>query len=250
MTDSGKIFLKYGEKIENLLQEMNGEIDSLKEEKAQEISIAMTLNSVFLSFSNFSEKIKIKYPNLKIEFSSLFSYSIIENLKNKRFNFAIGPYLEDENISLEELYEEYFLLVISKKWNFSSVSRNRDCPYPWIDISKLSDMPFILQDRTCYIRKEIDELFKEYNNLELKNKIIVGNSVLAIHAVENQLGCCFISEGYLKYLNNNNNLNLYCVGKNIKKSKTHLIYLKNKKFTVQEKYCLNLLKTFFNNYIK
>ena len=53
--------------------------------------------------------------------------------------------------------------------------------------------------------------------------MIVNSSMLAMQTLERGMGCCFISEVFLPYLTNTENIDLFCIGKNkIKKQKQEL----------------------------
>ena len=57
------------------------------------------------------------------------------------------------------------------------------------------------------------------------------------------MGFCFISEVFLPYITNTKDIDFFCIGKNkVKKTKTGIIYLKNKILSRQEKYCISVLK--------
>lgn len=134
------------------------------------------------------------------------------------------------------------LLAVPKKYKMLQKAEKREGEkYLWMDISRMLD-EFIIQDESCHVRQEIDQIFEEQGK-ELKPKMIVNSSMLAMQILERGMGCCFISEVFLPYLTNTENIDLFCIGKNkIKKTKTGIMYLKNKILSRQEKYCIAVLK--------
>lgn len=157
---------------------------------------------------------------------------------------AIGPDLseKDSSIVFDFIVEDYMLLAVPKKYMMLQKAEKREGEkYPWMDISMMPN-EFIIQDNSCYVRQEINQIFEEYGK-ELKPKMIVNSSMLAMQILERGMGFCFISEVFLPYITNTKDIDFFCIGKNkVKKTKTGIIYLKNKILSRQEKYCISVLK--------
>ena len=78
---------------------------------------------------------------------------------------------------------------------------------------------FIIQDNSCYVRQEIDQIFEEYGK-ELKPKMIVNSSMLAMQTLERGMGFCLYQKYFIPYITNTKDIDFFCIGKNkVKKDK-------------------------------
>lgn len=244
LTDAGKIYVEYGKEIKRLNSTMEQKLKNLKLDASGDIRMWMALNASTLSTMEIQKKMKERYPECSFKYSNVMTKDIIGGLKSNSCNFAVGPQPEeiDGDTVYEILKEEYLVLAVPDIWNLEGIAEKRkELPYPWINLSKLPDINFILQDENCRVRKEIEEVLKE-SGKDIQPAFIVANSILAIQALDKQLGCCFISEAFFPYLQNKEKIRFYCVGDPIRKTKTGILYLKHKRFTDEEKYCIKLIR--------
>ena len=89
---------------------------------------------------------------------------ILPGLKNRTYDLAIGPDLseKDSSIVFDLIVEDYMLLAVPKKYMMLQKAEKREGEkYPWMDISMMPN-EFIIQDNSCYVRQEIDQIFEEY----------------------------------------------------------------------------------------
>ena len=218
LTEAGEIYVEYGKEIKRLNSTMEHELKELQLSEEQEIHVCMSLSASLLLAMEVQEKISKKYIGCKASFSNVMAKEILPGLKNRTYDLAIGPDLseKDSSIVFDFIVEDYMLLAVPKK--------------------------YMIQDNSCYVRQEIDQIFEEYGK-ELKPKMIVNSSMLAMQTLERGMGFCFISEVFLPYITNTKDIDFFCIGKNkVKKTKTGIIYLKNKILSRQEKYCISVLK--------
>lgn len=223
---------------------MEHELKELQLSEEQEIHVCMSLSASLLLAMEVQEKISKKYIGCKATFSNVMAKEILPGLKNRTYDLAIGPDLseKDSSIVFDLIVEDYMLLAVPKKYMMLQKAEKREGEkYPWMDISMMPN-EFIIQDNSCYVRQEIDQIFEEYGK-KLKPKMIVNSSMLAMQTLERGMGFCFISEVFLPYITNTKDIDFFCIGKNkVKKTKTGIIYLKNKILSRQEKYCISVLK--------
>lgn len=249
LTEAGEIYVAYGKEIKRLNSTMEHELKELQLSEEQEIHVCMSLNASLLLAMEVQEKISKKYIGCKVTFSNVMAKEILTGLKNRTYDLAIGPDLseKDSSIVFDFIVEDYMLLAVPKKYMMLQKAEKREGEkYPWMDISMMPN-EFIIQDNSCYIRQEINQIFEEYGK-ELKPKMIVNSSMLAMQTLEREMGFCFISEVFLPYITNTKDIDFFCIGKNkVKKTKTGIIYLKNKILSRQEKYCISVLKEKIRN---
>lgn len=249
LTQAGAVYVEYGEQILRLQRQMEQELNELRQINTQHINIAMTLNASYMSTAKIQALVGEKYPNCSVRISNIRSIDIEKALHDRKFSFAVGPevIIQDTDLNREVITEEYLLLLVPERWDFRPFAEIKpDIPYPWLDLNRVPAVDYILQEETSAMRMDLDSVLQEYG-LNITPKMVTINSTLAIQAVERQMGCCFSSEVFLPFIGNCANIQLYCVGKNIKKTRTCLIYLKDKKWSPQEKYTLETVKKQFQD---
>lgn len=203
LTEAGEIYVEYGKEIKRLNSTMEHELKELQLSEEQEIHVCMSLSASLLLVMEVQEKISKKYIGCKASFSNVMAKEILPGLKNRTYDLAIGPDLseKDSSIVFDFIVEDYMLLAVPKKYMMLQKAEKREGEkYPWMDISMMPN-EFIIQDNSCYVRQEIDQIFEEYGK-ELKPKMIVNSSMLAMQTLERGMGFCFISEVFLPYITN------------------------------------------------
>lgn len=243
LTEAGEIYLAYAKEIRGLRSTMDRKLHQLYEETTHNIRVCMTLNSSFLTTNEMSDKFHKKYPECKLEFSNVMSKDIPFMLKERRYNFAVGPDLSGvEGLVFDRICTDYLVLAVPRTYDFDSLAEEKEgFIYPWLDVSKVKDADFIFQEETCMVRKAINNLLGDIQ-VTIIPKFVVSNSVLAIQAAERQLGCSFLSETFLSYVMYKKNLKYYCVGREEKYTESGILSLREKVFTPQEKYCISVIK--------
>ena len=100
---------------------------------------------------------------------------------------------------------------------------------------------------SCYVRQEIDQIFEEHGK-ELKPKMIVNSSMLAMQTLGAGNGMLFYIRSIPSVYNEYRKILIFfALGKTrLKKTKTGIMYLKNKILSRQEKYCIAVLKEKIN----
>ena len=245
LTQAGKIYVAYGREILRMQGEMEQELNALRREKMQHINVAMTLNASYMSTAAMQERIRQKYPNCKVQISNIRSVDIWEALHSQKFGFAVGPessVSDIEGLEYEIATEEYLLLLVPQRWDLRSFAERReDLPYPWMDLSRIPEVDYILQEDTSAVKRDVDPVLQEYG-LHIVPKTTTINSTLAIQAAERQLGCCFAAEVFLPFISDPAKVRPYCIGKTVKKVRTCMIYLKNRKISPLDRYCMEVVK--------
>ena len=66
--------------------------------------------------------------------------------------------------------------------------------------------------KKLHITAVLIDVYEEYGK-ELKPKMIVNSSMLAMQTLERGMGFCFISEVFLPYITNTKDIDFFCIGK-------------------------------------
>jgi len=243
LTEAGETYVTYAKEIKRLQSTMDRKLYQMKMKATDQISVCMTLNANTLSNAEITEEFCKRYPGCRLEFTNVFARDIPAMLAEEKYDFAIGPDVGERALfSYKTILHHYFILAVPKRYDFEDFSEEREgFVFPWIDLSRLSNIDFVFQNSSCNVRKSIDKLLA-LNNMQVKPKMEFANSILAIQAAERQFGCCFLSDSFLTYVTHQDSLKYYCVGDESISNTTGIIYEKDKIFNQQEKYCIKIIK--------
>ena len=190
LTENGKIFLHYSERILALCEEScralidlkNGERGNLTVGASQTIGIYLLPRVLALFAQNYPQ------INLKVQVNS--TRIIAKNVSNREIDLAVvgGEIPNDlrKNLTIENFVEDEFSLIISKSHPFATKKK--------ITKEDLYHLNFITLNSNSTIRKFIDNILVQ-NQIETKQlKIIMQlNSIEGIKtAVSLGLGAAFV----------------------------------------------------------
>ena len=147
----GKSYLTHVNSILSDLENAKSEILELYGEKNKHISLSATAT---LFLSGLLKDFLTKYPNITMTQSILYEKTILENLKNRRIDFAItSPPIIDNEIETIEILEEELVVVIPKCHKFSSLKS--------VYLSELKDENFIELTENYSFKKALRHLFEK-----------------------------------------------------------------------------------------
>lgn len=245
LTEAGEVYVSYAKEIRRLQSTLDRKMYQMKmEENSNHICVCMTLNTSSLSTWRITEEFHKKYPECQLEFMNVMSRDIQNMLDEEKCDFAIGPDVCDNNLYTykEICRDDFILLVPAERYNLDDIAEERaDRDFKWLDLSKIPKVDYVLQEKSCNVRKLLDQALDQAG-VKIKPRMEFTNSILAIQAAEQQVGCCFISGSFLPYIAHRNKLRYYCVGDKGTYTASGIICGKEKIFTHQEKHCLSLIK--------
>lgn len=241
LTEVGRIYLEYAQKIQVLRKETYSKIKELSQEKNRIIRVGMTLNSASLSSVNVEKEVKKQFPNCDVKIYNIFSKDIEKALKEKIYDFAIGPNCNySHEFKYRVLRQEPYILLVPQRYDISKYKIiDKESPLPLVNLCELPTMDYVFQDEETFVRKEIDRILQS-RKLEIKVKTEVTSSLLAVQAAENKIGCCIVALGHLPYIKNGTKLKAYrIIGNEL--SAAGLVSLKSKSFSAFERYCIEVI---------
>lgn len=242
LTEAGKIYVEYAKEIRRLRSTMKAKLRDLQKSEARRIRIGMTLNAISLSAFNVAKKVRSRYPECDVELFNLLSKDIPDALKAGKYDFAIGPDLNwSREFVFEKFYQDPLILVVPERYDIEPFGEHRDgLPLPLVDLRRLPEMDYILQEETTAVRREFDQICRDLG-CRIEPKMQVTSSTIALQAAENQMGCCVAALGHLAFLNNREKLKFYQISDR-DYSAAGVIRLRGKKFIDEEKYCISCIK--------
>lgn len=241
LTQAGRIYVEYAKEIKLLQSTMQSKLKELQRCACGKIRIGMTLNSATLLAFNVAEKVEERYPGQQVEIFNMMSKDTEEALKEKQYDFVIGPNVKtSQELIYESLYVDPYILVVPDRYDIRTYAVYEEgCLFPVADLKELPPMDFVLQDAATFVRKSIDRMLNRLK-MELTPKMLVTSSILAMQAAENGLGCCIVALGHLPYLNHPERLQFYQLREQ-EPSGAGVVSLPDKKFSQAERYCINCI---------
>jgi len=198
LTESGKLFLKYSERILALCEEscraikdlQNGDRGKLTVGASQTIGTYLMPRVLALFAQNYPQ------INLKVQVDS--TRQITKSVVNRDIDIAVvGGYVPEslkKNLEIESFVEDELALIIPKSHPFAIKNKKV------INKDDLYHLNFITLNSNSTIRKFIDNILIQ-NNIETKqfNIIMQLNSIEAIKtAVSLGLGAAFVSSSAIE----------------------------------------------------
>ena len=241
LTEAGRIYVEYAKEIRRLRSTMKIQLRELVKAEAGRIRVGMTLNAISLSPFNVAEEVKRRYPDSNAELFNLLSKDIPEMLRNRSYDLVIGPDLDwGPEFKLEVLYRDPYVLVVPDRYDLEAYAVFRpDLPFPFLDLRKIPRVDFILQENTTAVRKGIDRICRMLD-IQIRPKLLVSSTIIALQAAENQVGCCIVTLGQLAFLSHWEKLRFYQVSDQIYSSAA-AIYLRGKRLLEEEQYCISCI---------
>ncbi len=196
LTESGKMFLQYSERILSLCEEScralidlkNGERGQLRVGASQTIGTYLMPQVLALFAQNYPQ------INLRVQVNS--TRFVAKNILNREIDIAVVggeiPARLQKNLLIEDFVEDEFSLIISKLHPFA-IKKN-------ITKNDLYNLNFITLNANSTIRKFIDNILMQ-NQIEVNQlKIIMQlNSIEGIKtAVSLGLGAAFVSSAAIQ----------------------------------------------------
>jgi len=239
ITEEGKIFLKYAEKIIDLYDSCQQELEKYREEGGEDIIItASTLpGSHFLP--KYIAKFRNKFPNANFKITINNSKKSIDLLKREMADFAgIGSFMDyyQEDFDLIKIGEDNLHFISSP--HHKLLESNKDS----VKFADIIKFPFILREKGSGTRDIVKQQFKEYQQLSIKLEINDNDSIISAVSDSNYIS--ILSEHIARKAESAGLIKILKVEKypTIAKRDIFFIKLKNKK--------LSKLKKKFWEYLK
>ena len=196
LTESGKVFLQYAERILALCEESCRAIIDLKNGERGNLTVGASQTIGTYLMPRFLALFAQTYPqiNLNVQVSS--TRIIAKNLKNREIDIAVVggeiPQKLRQNLSIEDFVEDEFSLIISRSHPFADKKI--------ITKKDLYHLNFITLNSNSTIRKFIDNILTQ-NQIEINQLRIIMqlNSIEGIKtAVSLGLGAAFVSSSAIE----------------------------------------------------
>ena len=182
LTQYGATFLTYAKKSLECIQEGRQMLSALSNQQSSEIRIGavtiMGIGYVPKMVNRFYEIHPDRDFNINIEQQVASVQTSL--LKQGECEIAFGPYIEDPDIEIKELYKEKVMLAVSKEHRLAS--------YESVDFNDFAEEKMVTFLRPAGIRKQIDNYFMSHNKTpnilyEVTNELMVAGIVESVSGV-------------------------------------------------------------------
>nr|YP_010537210.1 lysR transcriptional regulator [Hemiaulus sinensis]UYC30997.1 lysR transcriptional regulator [Hemiaulus sinensis] len=198
LTEAGKVFLQYSERILALCEESCRALNDVKNGDRGNLTVGASQTIGTYLMPRVLALFAQNYPQINIKVQVDSTRIIAKNVVNREIEIAVvGGDVPDElkkNLEIESFVEDELILIIPKSHPFALQKRKR------INKDDLYHLNFITLNSTSTIRKFIDNILMQ-NDIETKqfNIIMQLNSIEGIKtAVSLGLGAAFVSSSAIE----------------------------------------------------
>jgi len=198
LTESGKVFLQYSERILALCEESCRALNDVKNGDRGNLTVGASQTIGTYLMPRVLALFAQHYPQINIKVQVDSTRIIAKNVVNREIDIAVvgGDVPEElkKNLEIESFVEDELILIIPKSHPFALKKRKK------INKDDLYHLNFITLNSTSTIRKFIDNILMQ-NDIETKqfNIIMQLNSIEGIKtAVSLGLGAAFVSSSAIE----------------------------------------------------
>lgn len=246
LTESGKVYLQYADKVDALNKEFLQQISDLQDLKSGNLTIggASFFNVAYVPDA-VAEFIS-RYPGVDVEIIDGKIPEISMEALNGKIDVFITPTAEDkERFSYEKLLDEKIFICVPEQWE---VNRNlgkeiRD-GYPVLsrqDFEKLKDSIFILLHEDQHIGQKMNAIFGRYE-FRPQHSIVAEQTMTSLALTRAGVGVSLVTESTIANSNMREYPRLYLADEDICSREMFAAYPKNKHLSRATSEFIRILK--------
>ncbi len=193
-TAAGKIYLEYAQQILGIDERLMDVIEGIKRRQGGVVRIGITATRSTYITPILLARCNEVYPGIDLKIQEYNTNELEDHILKKR---DLDIILTNESFNAPELtirplYQEQFLLALPKKFVKENLLVLKDGDkIPWIELSDLSQIPFVLLKKGHRLRQIADTLFSD---CDMVPEILLETerTSTALSMAEQGLGACFI----------------------------------------------------------
>ncbi|MDD2373094.1 MAG: LysR family transcriptional regulator [Syntrophomonadaceae bacterium] len=189
LTDAGRKFYEYGDRILALYEEMEQDLARIKGHNKEVINIAACDTAGNYILPSIVINFKELHPQACLRLEVAHTQDIIEKLKQRHLDIGIieGKLpADDKSLSSVNIYDDKLVLVVPRKNKWLKDKKS-------ISLDKLRNEPFIAREEGSCIRNVLDaklakagrsfsefNVVAEFNNYEAIKQAVINNNGVAL----------------------------------------------------------------------
>lgn len=156
LTEAGKIFYEYGDKILALHAEMESEIAKLTGQKKEFINVGASYSVGNYSLPSSIITFKDIYPNVHVRLDIGPAWEILQKLKERQIDIAIveGNIADTTGLDIRKIDSNKVVLIVPPKGKWLDIDS--------ITIEELTKEPYIAREEESSIRHFADSYLKSF----------------------------------------------------------------------------------------
>ncbi len=248
LTEAGRLFLQYGQKMLNLQHSMDDALLDISEFRRGEIKVALSPCRCDTIMPNVVKRFRERYPQIKVSICEMLAGGLLRGIDDDDFTIGVTPLPQDvSNYIYKTVLREEIILAVPKDGDLdnrllknSSITDDRI--YPAIDFSLLNNENFIVMQEWQVMQKQLMSLCEDCG-IQISSVVECTNNRTMITMVQHGLGCTLLPSSIIgeAELQRFDKVNIYSIKQNIPIREIVALYRKNKKMNKPAQYMLELI---------
>ena len=165
LTDAGKRYIEYAEKIAALDDALGRELQEIKNVTSGEVVLGVTATRGMRLLQVLLPAFKEKYPGITVKIVEGYSANLEDMVRTSKVDIAVLNHsFTQDDLDYTVLSSEEIVVVIPADYDVNKMAQHRKSgELPWIDIAHLGQQPFILLHKEQRMRQIVDGLFQNAN---------------------------------------------------------------------------------------
>ncbi|HAG04422.1 MAG TPA: LysR family transcriptional regulator [Lachnospiraceae bacterium] len=212
LTYEGELYLEAMAQIMEIQKSMQKKFDDISDMKIGRLNIGLTPSKADTVLPMVLPEFRKQYPNIELTLTEAPSSRLETMLERGEVDICLMNLpIKSRNIEYEEITKENILLCVPPNFPENLVHDGKNGKY--VKISELVDQPFVFLHPDQRIRQIGDALFQA-DEVKPKVAIETGSIQTSLLLTDAGLGCSFVPETTLKYVNLSNEPKCYKIDEN------------------------------------
>jgi len=184
ITEAGKIFLDYSQKIIDLFDSCILDLDEYRKQKFDVIVISASTTPGSHILPKYIAEFRDKNPNTSFKININNSRSSLENIVKDLADFAgIGAFINysADNFDVIKIGEDKLKFICSTSHNLLEIPDGK------IVISDLKKYPFVFREKGSGMRNAFEQQFSDHNKLKIKLEMNDNDSIISAVSESNYI---------------------------------------------------------------
>jgi len=184
ITEAGKIFLDYSQKIIDLFDSCILDLDEYRKQKFDVIVISASTTPGSHILPKYIAEFRDKNPNTSFKININNSRTSLENIVKDLADFAgIGAFINysADNFDVIKIGEDKLKFICSTSHNLLEIPDGK------IVISDLKKYPFVFREKGSGMRNAFEQQFSDHNKLKIKLEMNDNDSIISAVSESNYI---------------------------------------------------------------
>ncbi len=248
LTEAGRVFLQYGQRLLNLQHSMDEALLDIAEFKNGEIRVALSPCRCDTLMPAVVKRFRARYPGIKVSICEMLAGGLLRGIDDDDFTIGVTPMPQDTSDYIcETVLQEEIILAVPKGSTVDhrlaqQAAQLKDRSYPAIDFALLKGEGFIVMQDWQVMQKQLVSLCQDCG-IEVTPVVECTNNRTMITMVQHGVGCTLLPSSIIGETERQrfDKISLYSIRQDIPIRKIVALYRKNKKLNKPAQYMLELI---------